>query len=279
MKSSALPIAQLGLVMAALVLTSAAPRVDPLDLVRKGNIAFERQEYEAAVKFYTEAEERTTNPGLVAHNKAAAYYKLGSYHEAQLHYRRALEGADGPHRARLLYDLGNSLLRESGGKNAALIQEAIDSYARCLDDADAGLRPDARRNLELAKLLWLKVKPAASNPNKQNGSDPPPPGPDPRQNPPLPGGIDQSPGATADPGTARGTPAGLRPESTPIPTAATQAGSGTSPRQPEDNSELKPMLPEEAALLLQRAADKIRSERKVHEDRMTPPPHRTVKDY
>src|SRR6516225_7775579 len=94
-------------------IASAAPALQPDELARQGNAAFERGDYELALKHYEQAEERSHDPGLIAFNEGAALYRTGRYRTAEMHYRRALEGAHGRRRARALHDLGNSLLQQA----------------------------------------------------------------------------------------------------------------------------------------------------------------------
>src|SRR5262249_34994376 len=153
----------------------------PEDYVRQGNAAFDGAEYQAAVDLYARAEERTTDPGMVAFNKAAAQYRLAAqpdndrrraalYREAEQSYRRCLEDADGLRQAQALYGLGNSLLQQGGERGADVLREAVRCYERCLAHPDVAAVPDladdARFNLELAKLLLLQAP--AGNPNKPN---------------------------------------------------------------------------------------------------------------
>jgi tetratricopeptide (TPR) repeat protein len=154
----------------ALLLVGAAPAPEIEDLLRRGNAAFDRKEYDRALTLYEEAEERSPDPGLVAFNKAAALYRLGRHREAELCYRRALEdGAiPAPRRARALYDLGTSLLHVAEGKDARALQEAIRCLRLCrrLTD-DAGLSAQAAHNLELARLLWIRAKANPSDPSQK----------------------------------------------------------------------------------------------------------------
>ena len=131
------------LLLGTLILASAAPAGPPLDLVRAGNAAFQAEDYELALDYYTRAEELITDPGLVALNKAAAYYRLGQFHQAEIHYARGLEDADGERRPRLYYDLGNALLRqaETRKNDVKLFDRAIRAYQECLRDEDCRRRP------------------------------------------------------------------------------------------------------------------------------------------
>ena len=83
------------------------------------------------------AEEWTTDPGLVAFNKAAALYRLGRFREAELHYRRCREDAVGARRAKLLYDLANCLVQRAGEHDAEALAEAIHLYDECRLDPNA----------------------------------------------------------------------------------------------------------------------------------------------
>src|SRR5436190_491288 len=68
---------------------------------------------------------------------------------------RGLEDATGERRARLLFDVGNALVQECRGEDAALLDRAIRSYKQCLrqDQASAELIADARHNLDLVRAL------------------------------------------------------------------------------------------------------------------------------
>src|SRR5262249_36018685 len=159
-----------------LVLLAAAPPPDPEELVRQGNAAFAREDYAAAVDYYSRAEDGTLDPGLVAYNKAAALYRLAGqpdnaarrgslYREAELQYRCTLEGAAGARRAGALYGLGNSLLQQGLRRGPAVLQDAVRCYEECLREPELApeLADDARHNLELARLLWLQAR---ENPSK-----------------------------------------------------------------------------------------------------------------
>src|SRR5262249_14680861 len=123
------------------------------------NTAFARGDYGLAVDLYGHAEERTIDPGLVAFNEATALYQLGHYREAELHYLRCQEDAAGPRLARLLYNLGNCVLKQRRPSPLRL-RQAIRHYEECLrqESTDAELAADARHNLEVARLLLQKAR-------------------------------------------------------------------------------------------------------------------------
>lgn len=200
-----------GLALVAMTaLMAAAPREDrsPDELIRAGNAAVARGDFAAAEKLYAAAEERTTDPGLVAFNMATAHFHRREYRDAEQHYTRALDDADAPpeRRAKALYNRGVCLLKRGG---LSEYRTAIDSFERCLAmaPADAVLVADARHNLELAKLLWVEArakerkKPLPNEPTADEPPQPLPQRPDPAYDPFAPENI----GADGGPWYAGGT--------------------------------------------------------------------------
>jgi len=160
----------------ALLLVSASPLPPVDECIRQGNAAFEREEYDQALDYFQKAEGRTLDPGLVAFNTGATFFKLGRYQDAALQFERSLEDKAAPlaRRRRAQYDLGTALLSQAGEKNSDALRRAAVAFRSCLqlEPLDENLRDDARHNLELAQRLWLKA--IAREPGKEkepNGSD------------------------------------------------------------------------------------------------------------
>jgi Ca-activated chloride channel family protein len=168
--------AALVMILTALLSISAADPPSADSFLRQGNEAFARQEYENALKFYEQAESLTTDPGLISFNKAAAHYRLGQHREAIECYRRCLEDDQAPveRRARGHFDLGNALLQYAGD-NAQTLAEAVSAYRACLHQPtlSASLRADARHNLEIAQMLWLKARGKLPEDKKTDPNKPP----------------------------------------------------------------------------------------------------------
>src|SRR5262245_28909816 len=93
----------LTLTLTTLLLVGAAGPRDPETLLRDGNAAFAQGNYAEAAALYEQAEKRTTEPALVAFNRAAATYHLAMSQE---------------------------------DARAALLQDAEQLYRCCLDPAD-----------------------------------------------------------------------------------------------------------------------------------------------
>lgn len=149
------------LVLTAILCISAADPPAVEALIRQGDEAFARQEYENALGLYEKAGGLSQDPGRVSFNKAAAFYRLERYKEAIECYRRCLEDDSSPakRRARACFDLGNALLQQAGDDPRQLA-EAVAAYRAALHLADAQSKwsAGARHNLELAQMLWLKAR-------------------------------------------------------------------------------------------------------------------------
>jgi Ca-activated chloride channel family protein len=242
----------------AFLILSAVPVDDPEICTRRGNEAFEAGQFATALEWYARAEERTTDPGLVARNLAAAYGRLGSWGDAELHYRRCLDDATGLRRARTLYDLATCLLHRSRTTDVAMLAEAmrlLDECARHVD-ADPALREDATHNRALAARLWAEAVKSAPP-----GQDTKPSTNDNRSSSRRPGDRG-SPDTPATSGTPQRT--GSEPDKTsdprnqrPIATDEPNPGAGNLSPIP-DVGELAPLSAADAAAHLQAAVNRIR---------------------
>ncbi len=291
----------LALVLVALAVVSAAPAGDAEDLVRQGNAAYARGDYEEAAVYYQRAEELATDPGLVAFNEAAALYEQGKYAEAEAHFRLCLGDAGpkisrrleqhpradlpaalrkqaGPRLARVLYNLGNCLLQRSQGTDADLLDQAVALYDHCLRAAaPKSLVADARHNLELARELRRRnPKPPRPDPSEAERPDEP----DPSRPKDNPGSEASEP--TTDPN--RKNPAG-KPEDDPRPggddprtTEEARAGRGNLPTLP-DSDALARLSPEDAAAHLRQALQRIRGERREYQRQTARKTPRHVLDW
>ncbi len=223
-------------VLVFLLGAAGSPPADPDELVRRANErlrANDADAVDAADKLYAEAEERATDPGLVAFDRAGVLFERKRYRDAERHYDRVLGDAACPpdRAARAWYNRGTCLLNRGG--TIEVYRAAIACFENALDNpaADPDVKDRAPHNLELAKLLWLeeakKAKPdQPPSPNTrvpeelENKS----PRSDPEQN----GGPDQTAGP--DPADAGATP---RPGTQPQP--ATQPN-GTDPKPSDQNT-------------------------------------------
>jgi tetratricopeptide (TPR) repeat protein len=272
----------LWLLLPALALVAAAPAAAPPDeLVRQGNDAVGRKDYSEALKLYQRAEERATDPGLVAYNEGVALYQGAEFARAAVQFRLARQDATGRRRLWAAYNLAASLVQDAGDIDAAKLAEAVGLFEECVrhDEADERLAADARHNLELAKMLWVKAKarPAPPKdkmpPEDENAKSQPP------QQEPVkqPGGDDGSANPTK--GTGDRVPVTQEPGQEPIKTDSQPApGTGNLPVIP-DRDELAPMSRDEAEAHLREATRKVLVEGRAHRQGSVRVPSGKVRDW
>jgi tetratricopeptide (TPR) repeat protein len=245
------------------------------DWLRRGNAAFDREDYDEALRCYAEAEARTTDPGAVAFNEAAALYRSDRFPEAERYYRRCLENARGTRRAQTLFNLGNCLLKRADEKNLDAFAQAVKCYEDCLDQPglSVSLRGRAENNLELARLLWQKARsedPAKQSGNKQNKE--PKTNNGKRQDD---SGEDSQKGMQ-NPQDGKGD-AARKDGQKGSDNDKKGAGKGDLSTLP-DNEQLVPMTVQETRQLLEEWTERMRQERQARQRLMAPPAGR-VKDW
>jgi tetratricopeptide (TPR) repeat protein len=256
------------------LLAAAAPQANATaeELIRQANAAFLQGDSDAAERLYAAAEERTTDPGLVAFNRGAVLFQLGDFRGAEVHYLWVLKDAACPpgRAARAWYNRGTCLVRRGG--STAVYREAIACLEQCLESmaSDEPLKADARHNLELAKILWNEARKANAKPDSPNEN---PPSEDPESNPPpKTANADQQPGASdAGDGNKAGSrlqpvdprnalpPAGTKPN----PAAAQNAGNAPNLQPLQDSSTLQPLSPEDTREYLKRTAERLKKDRQT----------------
>src|SRR2546430_1445349 len=64
--------------------------------------------------------------------------------------------------------MGNAHLQDSRGISRDPLEKALAAHRACLFLDDAALQNDARHNLELARLLWLKAIPEPRDPPRSD---------------------------------------------------------------------------------------------------------------
>jgi Ca-activated chloride channel family protein len=251
----------------AVLLASAGTPPDADPLVREGNAAFAAGDYLGALGFYEQAERGAIDPGIVAFNRAAACYRLGRFAESVAGYRQCLDDDQIPasRRARAQYDLGTALFKQSGATSAPLLRQAVSAFRACLaqPELDADLQADARHNLELAQMLWLKARAANPNDPPENGGDEHPPDKQPKK----PNGPDKDKKGN-DPGGAKGDPDKAKQPGNEGPGAA---GKGNKDKiKPgdiqflPDADKVVPLPPEETDAHLDGIIERIMQERRAY---------------
>jgi Ca-activated chloride channel family protein len=267
----------LALALLAVGLISAVPAKTVEDLVYQGNAAFERGDFATAVDYYTRAETRVVDPGLVALNKAAALYRLGRYREAELSYQCCREDASGDRLVRVLYDLGNAIVQQAQDRDAKHLAEAIGYYEECLQRGghDSDLAEDVRFNLKLAQALLARAKtakdqPTSDNPNSSESSNPRDRANDGRSAGNLFPGAPDARGRERALADRSGDPATSNQPPAP--------GVGNLPAIP-DQDDLAPLSSQDTTAYLDQVAARVARERKEHRQRLPSTAARAEKDW
>jgi Ca-activated chloride channel family protein len=260
-----------------ILLIGASPVSDADDLLERGNLAFDRGEYETALGYYRQAEGRIGDPGLLGFNEGAALYKLGRYREAEVHYWLSRQDAAGERLARVLYDLGNAVFQQAGSRDAPLLQRAIAFYEECLShtDSDPELLEDARFNLQLARERLKQAKSTKENPSDGSKSGAKP-GEDSAPEP-SPPGVGAEAGSENDAGTGRRAAQGAG-NATDSRNAKHQGGIGNLPPVP-DTDQLAPLSSADTSVYLKKAEERILSEHRAYHGKSVSRPSQNLKDW
>lgn len=271
-------------VLLAVASVSAAPAdgPSPEESVRRGNALFAGGDLAAADHLYAAAEERATDPGLVAFNRAAVLFARGEFRDAELHYLRSLADASVPpdRRKRALFNRGVCLLKRGGP--AAVYRSAVACFEGCLDAPaaapDPALDADARHNLEVAKVLWGQARAKEATPPKPNDPLPDEPIPLPAKGPAGDDGGDDPGGAPAPQGKPEPTPGPGPKDQAARPADGSAPGTGSLPVIP-DAEVLQPLSPEDTRALLRRAADRLEKDRQAATRLLAGPERANVRDW
>ncbi|MEZ4965820.1 MAG: tetratricopeptide repeat protein [Saprospiraceae bacterium] len=130
----------------------------------EGDRLYEQGQYEKAISAY-----RAAGTGVALYNAGNAAYQQGKYQVAASLYREAVsKSVSYSDRSDALYNLGNALMRQEKYKEAVA---AYEQSLRLLPN-----RPDAKKNLQIAKRQMVPPPPTPTTP-------PPPPPPPPSRPP------------------------------------------------------------------------------------------------
>ena len=122
---------------------------------RDGIAAYEKGDFDKALKHFTDAQLNAPDKPETLYNVADAYYKTGNFDAAAEHYKQALETEDSQLKRKALYNLGNAEFRRGKAK------EAIGHY-----EAALAIDPDDRQTRE--NLAFVKK---AMEQQQQSGDD------------------------------------------------------------------------------------------------------------
>jgi hypothetical protein len=273
-----------GLFAATVALAAGPP---PEELVRRANAAVLAGDPTTADPLYAAAAERTADPGLVAYNTAAVRAAQGRFFDAEVLYARALDdrACPPPRAARAWFNRGVCLLKRGG--DAAVYRSAVACLERCRESpgADDPLKADARRLIELAKLLWAEAarkapRPESPNaPTPEDANEPPPPQQGAADSDPQPDPSGKQ-GPTNPADAKQSKPAGVQPTQGPGG-KSDQPAPGVGPQlQPLSNDDTaRPLSPDETRAYLRQTEERLRKERQGLLRAVAGPDRPGVKDW
>ncbi len=112
--------------------------------LRKGDLAYDREQYKASEKQYRIAADRDMGHPQAVYNLGNALYQQGDFEDASQRFQQAVENAPSPEKkADALHNLGNSLLKQRKYK------ESVQAYEQSLRLRPAD--PETKQNLQMAK--------------------------------------------------------------------------------------------------------------------------------
>ena len=132
--------------------------------IRRGNDAFEQENYQEAETKYRKALGETSHSFAAQFNLADALYRQGKFEEAAKEfYALSNTTSDSDELADVYYNLGNTLLK---GKK---LKESIEAYKRSLKNRPGDM--DAKHNLAFAQKLMQQQKQKQKQQDQQDKQD------------------------------------------------------------------------------------------------------------
>jgi len=243
------------------LLCVAAERKD--DALQAGYAAYQKQEYDTAIRSYEQALLASTDPGPIAYDLGAICAAAERYSEAATWYTRSLEDASGVRRAKSAYGLATAQThfasKQQGRRAVTLLQQALQNYELAIREWGS-LRSEETSSIPTLKADAEFNRGIAQNLLAQKQKEP---------EPPEPPNSDIPPEATdptlTDPGTgngngSRGSPLSGRNNSTngtETGTTDSSAGRGNLPPLPDDDK-APPLSPEEARRRIDQLMQRLR---------------------
>jgi len=152
-----LPVTRKTIVVSLLAVLMLVPQQSAnADDTRDGMAAYEKGDFEQALKHFTDAQLNAPDKPEMLYNVADAYYKTGNFDAAAEHFKQVLETHDAQLKRKALYNLGNAEFRRGKPK------EAISHY-----EAALAINPDDRKTKE--NLAF--VKKVMENQQQQQSKD------------------------------------------------------------------------------------------------------------
>jgi len=146
-----------------LCLLLAFPALSQAGPAQEGFEAYEKGDYEKALKLFIDAQlEDPENPKIL-YNIGDAYYKVGDFDSAIKNFGEVLKNENRELRQKAFYNLGNSHYKKE------MFEEAIKNYEEALN-----IKPDdeqAKQNIEFVKKVMEQKKKEEQQKQQEKGED------------------------------------------------------------------------------------------------------------
>ncbi len=130
---------------------------------KKGAEAYNKGQYEKALKFFTDAQVDNPDDPKISYNLGNVYYKLKDWESARINYENALKAKDKDLKHKAFYNLGNTNFRKGE------YEKAIKNYEAALKIAPDDIK--ARQNMEFVKKVIKQKKKEEKSTENKNKKD------------------------------------------------------------------------------------------------------------
>ena len=133
------------------------------NLVRQGNAAYSKGEYDKAIAAYNESSVNAPESPYIYFNKGAALYKKGDYSAAiEAFEKAALKSKDPGLEAKSKFNLGNCLYRDAERQQDSDLNKAIEGCTKSVRYYQEALKLDpgfkaAAENIEVVRLVMKDI--------------------------------------------------------------------------------------------------------------------------
>ncbi len=118
-------------VMCVFLFPGICVAASPQTLVKQGNSAYEKKQYDQAIKAYESAGVNAPESAEIHFNKGAVYYRQGEYERAKESWEKsALHSKDRHLEAKSLFNLGNAAFQLAKRHQNINPQKALEAYAQ-----------------------------------------------------------------------------------------------------------------------------------------------------
>ena len=157
------PLAWIAVSSLLLLVSVSTASESPRSLVREGNAAFAREDYQAALARYEQASVDLPESAYLYFNKGTALYKLGEMEQAVEAFKQAaLKSRELTLEAAAKYNLGNCSFKEAERQRDSDLKKALAACEKSISHYQDALElepllTDAARNIEVVRLTMKAI--------------------------------------------------------------------------------------------------------------------------